>query len=253
MFLPFFLSFLFLGNRAQRDALDEILCVGPFRPGQLFLLLEEQNVVLLIDRQRFIEEVMSVAVQYPMAVFSDGYWADHWTYYLDLVDSYLSIYPEGEESLMYGDSSGLLLSYFFSPATVKPRREKYVLSYTFDGKSRHVRQLNATVFPDQEKFALQMADVQKITGWYGSNANWQCDSQGLEFKSTPIAKLLLLAVLKYATRDAYGMGIEYEAGKPGWNGKLHYAYEFSFKKIFFLKISMVYFQNDSLTEPHKMR
>jgi hypothetical protein len=65
-----------------------------------------------------------------------------------------------------------------------------------------------------------MADRQKLTGWYGIDDNWQRDAQGQLFQSTPIAKLVLLATLKYATRDAYGMGIEYEAGKPGWNGKL---------------------------------
>ena len=211
------LDSLLTGHRAQRDVLDEILCDGPFRPGQLFLLLEEQSIELLMDRQRFIEEVVSVSEYHPMAVYSDGFWADHWTYYLDLIDSYLSIYPEGEETLMYDET----LRYFFSAASAKPRCEKYVLSYTMDGRSRHVRQLNATL-PDKEKFALQMTDVQASTGWYGINANWQYDLQGFAFRSTPVAKLVLLAVVKYATRDAYGMGIEYEAGKPGWNGELFY-------------------------------
>jgi hypothetical protein len=182
----------------------------------LFLLLDEQAVVLLIDRQRFIEEVLSVAEQYPMAVFTDGFWADHWTYYLDLLESYLSIYPEGEQTLLFGSNN---LRYFFSAASVQPRCDKYVLSYTYDGQSKHVRQLNSTVH-DPQKFALQMADRQKLTGWYGIDDNWQRDAQGQLFQSTPIAKLVLLATLKYATRDAYGMGIEYEAGKPGWNGKL---------------------------------
>jgi len=166
----------------------------------LFLLLDEQAVVLLIDRQRFIEEVLSVAEQYPMAVFTDGFWA----------------YPEGEQTLLFSSNN---LRYFFSAAYVKPRCDKYVLSYTYDGQSKHVRQLNSTVH-DPQKFALQMADRQKLTGWYGIDDNWQRDSQGQLFQSTPIAKLVLLATVKYATRDAYGMGIEYEAGKPGWNGEL---------------------------------
>ena len=41
------------------------------------------------------------------------------------------------------------------------------------------------------------------------------------FRSSPVAKLFLLATIKFATRDAYGMGIEYEADKPGWNDAMN--------------------------------
>src|SRR6056300_1494799 len=41
------------------------------------------------------------------------------------------------------------------------------------------------------------------------------------FKSSPIEKLFLLATIKFATRDPYGAGIEYEAGKPGCNEALN--------------------------------
>jgi hypothetical protein len=33
------------------------------------------------------------------------------------------------------------------------------------------------------------------------------------------AKLVMLAVLKFATLDPMGMGVEMEGGKPGWNGE----------------------------------
>ena len=206
-----------VGHRAQRDSLDHMLCNGPFRPGQLFLLMEEQNIELIMDRQRFIDEVLSVSHSYPMAVFSDGYWADHWTYYLDLVDSYLAIFPEKEYELLFGSK----LNYFYSATTVKPRSDKYVLSYTMDGWGRHVQQLNATISPDMDKFSIQMTFLQASTNWFGINANWQHDSSGFIFVSTPFEKIFLLATLKFATRDAYGMGIEYEAGKPGWNDAMN--------------------------------
>jgi hypothetical protein len=206
-----------VGHLAQRDALHHILCNGPFRPGQLFLLIEEQSIELIMDRQHFIDEVVSVSHTYPMAVFGDGYWADHWTYYLDLVDSFLAIYPEKEYELLYDKK----LNYFYSACSIKPRSEKYVLSYTVDGWGRHVRQLNATVTPDMDKFKSQMNYRQASTGWFGINANWQHDTYGFLFTSTPMAKLFLLASLKFATRDAYGMGIEYESGKPGWNDAMN--------------------------------
>lgn len=130
---------------------------------------------------------------------------------MDLIDAYLSIYPDGEESLMYDKS----LRYFFSTATVKPRSEKYVLSLTFDGKSHHVQQLESTFF-DQEKVAEQEAFRNSQTGLLSIEANWQRTADGQPFMSTPIAKLFLLGAIKFAMRDAYGMGIEYEGGRPGW-------------------------------------
>merc|ERR1712157_590866 len=52
-------------------------------------------------------------------------------------------------------------------------------------------------------------------------ANWQLSPSGEAFTSSPIAKLFLLGAVKYATRDAYGMGIEYEGGRPGWNDAMN--------------------------------
>lgn len=200
------------GHRAQREALSGILNSGPFRPGQLFLLMEEQNIDLVISKQDFIDIVSAAAEYYPMATYEKGFWADHFTYYLDLLDTYLAIYPEREAKLLF-DSR---LPYFFSPAFVRPRREKYVLSLTFDGKGKHVRQLGAVV-EDEEEINFRKQFIRRKTGWYNIQANWQHDFGGSVFKSSPFAKLFLLATLKFATRDAYGMGIEYEAGKPGWD------------------------------------
>lgn len=205
------------GHRAQREAVSNILNSGPFRPGQLFQLLEQQNVELILSRQDFIDLVAAAANVSPMAVFGKGFWADHWDYYMDLLKSYLAIYPDGEEHLMFDED----LPYFFSPASVLPRNEKYVLSVSFDGKGKHIRQLEATKQPDKDKLKLQMNYIDNATGWFDLEAHWQRNEKGKIFSSSPIAKLFLLATLKFATRDAYGMGIEYEAGKPGWNDAMN--------------------------------
>lgn len=204
------------GHRAQRESLSGILCNGPFRPGQLFELIEELNIALIMDRQLFIDATLAVASSKPMAVFKDGFWADHWTYYMDLIQAYVAVYPDKEEALMYDHQ----LSYFFSPASVRPRANKYVLSQMFEGKGQHVRQLKATNL-DGEKEQERQKYFNEATGWYDAAANWQHDKDGREFSSAPIEKLFLLATLKFATRDPYGMGIEYEAGKPGWNDAMN--------------------------------
>eukprot|EP00567_Pseudictyota_dubia_P012209 CAMPEP_0197438492 /NCGR_PEP_ID=MMETSP1175-20131217/5481_1 /TAXON_ID=1003142 /ORGANISM="Triceratium dubium, Strain CCMP147" /LENGTH=1207 /DNA_ID=CAMNT_0042968241 /DNA_START=165 /DNA_END=3788 /DNA_ORIENTATION=- len=196
--------------------LEDVLKGGPFRPGQLFTLVEQLNIKLKVDRDNFLNQVVAQAENIPMAVFGQGYWADHWEYYLDLIESYLAIYPDGEEALMYDNE----LRYFFSTATVKARSEKYVETYTYDGKSKHILQLDATVF-DTEKENEQEAFRSENTGIIGIDAYWQRTVAGEAFKSTPIAKLFLLGAIKFATRDAWGMGVEYEGGRPGWNDAMN--------------------------------
>ena len=200
------------GHRAQRESLSSILNSGPFRPGQLLQLIKEQNIELLMANQDFIDMVAAGAESTPMAVYETGFWSDHWTYYVDMIESFLSIFPDQEEEVLYNQQ----LPYYFSPATVQPRSRKYVLSLSFDGSHEHIRQLDATV-DDEEKKAYMENFILNTTGWYELSAHWQHDQDGNRFTSAPIAKLFLLATLKFATRDAYGMGIEYEGGRPGWD------------------------------------
>ena len=200
------------GHRAQRESLSSILNSGPFRPGQLFQLIEEQNIELIIAKQEFIDMVAAGAESTPMAVYETGYWADHWTYYVDMIESFLSIFPDKEEQLLYDEE----LPYYFSPASVQPRSRKYVMSLSFDGSHEHIRQLDATI-DDEDKKKHMNQFILNATGWYALHAHWQHDQSGEKFMSSPIGKLFLLATLKFATRDAYGMGIEYEGGRPGWD------------------------------------
>ena len=133
-----------------------------------------------------------------------GYWGDHWDYFLDLIEVYNSIYPDAEEALMYDTE----LQYFFLTATVKPCSDKHVVDLTTDGQGKHVLQLEATVF-DMDKAAEQESFRNSTTGLISNQANWQHTlgkdgkvSKGRAFTSTPLAKLFLLSVLKFAIRDA---------------------------------------------------
>jgi hypothetical protein len=200
------------GHRAQREALSGILHNGPFRPGQLFRLMEEQNIFLMVTRQEFIDMVAVAATSTPMAVYEKGFWADHWTYYLDLVQSYLAIFPENEEGLLFD----VRLPYFFSPASVQPRNKKYVEDLSFQGDHDHIQQLDAAI-EDTFKQAYMKQFITETTGWYSLTAHWQHDEAGNIFQSSIYAKLLLLATIKFSTRDPMGMGVEYEGGRPGWD------------------------------------
>ncbi len=229
------------GHRAQREALSAILNRGPIRPGKIFLLMEEQNIELIVSRQAFIDLVAAQAEYSFTGDYKTGFWADHWTYCkkgcaemalywvpaltsslssspdMDLVRSYLSIYPDREERFMYDEK----LSYFYSPATVQPRSKKYVI-ISDNGKNQRVRQLNATVDDEDKKlFQKQLLARTNTTQWSNIYANWQHSKDGFVFQSSPLEKLFLLATLKFATRDPYGMGIEYEGGRPGWDDAMN--------------------------------
>jgi len=198
-------------DQESANRLAGVLKGGTFRPGQLFELANQNGVDRIDDDSVFLHTVLKSSIDHPMAVYGEGYWGDHWDYYIDLVNAYLAIFPDGEESLMFDNQ----LEYFFSTATVKPRSEKYVVDYTYDGQSQHVLQLDATYY-DQKKANEQDGFRSGKTGLLGINASWQRVKEGDVFTSTPIAKLFLLGAIKFATRDAWGMGIEYEGGRPGW-------------------------------------
>ena len=204
------------GHRADREALAAILCDGSFRPGQLADMIDRQNIFLMSQLTDLIDNVAASATISPMAVTRDGFWGDHFTYQMDLIESYQTIYPDRIEKLLYDEE----LPYYFSSRTVKPRDKKYVLSPSFDGKGKHVRQLDPS-FEDPSRLEKMLKYVSDATGWYSIDAHYEHDERGDIFKSAIISKLFLLATLKYATRDAMGMGIEYEGGKPGWNDAMN--------------------------------
>lgn len=188
-----------------------VLKGGAFRPGQLFDIADSVGIHRINDDAKFINTILAAAEDRAVGSFGQGYWADHWDYYMDLIEAYLSIFPDGEEELMY-DSE---LRYFFSTATIKPRHLKYTLEPAEDDKAAHVLQLQSTEY-DADKAKEQSDFRWGKTGLLGNEASWQRTEEGVTFMSSPIAKLFLLGSLKFATRDAWGMGVEYEGGRPGW-------------------------------------
>ncbi len=183
------------------QALEKILAV-PFTPGKLLTAAINAGLPQPVE---FLENVLSHSEQHIRADFGEGYWIDHWTYTLDLLDSYLAIYPDKKSDLLF---DSVPLPFYDSPDIVLPRRERYVLS---GGKPR---QLNA-LRKDSEKVALIAAR--------GENGYWVATKNGTgsTFHLNLFGKLSLLAVLKFATRDPFGMGIEMEAGRPGWYDALN--------------------------------
>lgn len=164
----------------------------PFTPGALAMALEDWG----LDAQVLTAAIVCVAECEPNADFKEGYWCDHWTYNLDLIESYLSIYPERQEELLLGECR---YRWYESRALVDPRPKRYHMTPS------GLRQYHAL---DEGAKA-------------GVTRKWVCAANGEEARSTLMEKLLLLCAVKTATLDAAGMGVEMEGGKPGWYDALN--------------------------------
>ncbi|MDD3796665.1 MAG: hypothetical protein PHE06_12025 [Lachnospiraceae bacterium] len=127
--------------------------------------------------------------------FLEGYWSDHWTYNLDLLESYLAIYPERKKEVLYEDCS-----------------------YTF-------RQAENRILPRVKRYAKTKSGIRQYQ-YLKKNENCEKDGalkdpKGNEVRLSLMGKLLCLAVVKMAALDPYAMGIEMEGGKPGWYDALN--------------------------------
>ncbi|MFN2225738.1 MAG: cellobiose phosphorylase, partial [Anaerolineae bacterium] len=189
----------------QPGALEPLLA-QPFTPGRLLRAIADGGVGLTVDPETLVAQALTGAEQHFQATPGEGYWIDHWIYNLDLIDSYLAIYPDHEDDLLFGRP---VVPFFDSPAVVQPRAGKCVLAG--DGR---VRQYGAVV-EDEEKAALIAARTEH------PNLVRTDHGRGEVYRTTVFAKLIGLALCKFATLDPLGLGIEMEAGKPGWYDALN--------------------------------
>lgn len=172
----------------------EKLFSGAFTPGAVAMAAEDSGM----SKQEALEltsEVICRAKVQPSAEFKEGYWCDHWTYNLDLVESYLSVYPEHKMSLLFKERK---YRWYDSGVRVLPRSRRYVS--TPEG----LRQYGSL---DESGGRKQHC--------------WLTTEDGQEACSSLMEKMLLLCAVKTAALDFEGMGIEMEGGKPGWYDALN--------------------------------
>ncbi len=185
------------------------LLAGTFTPGSVLRAIQDQGLTLPLSWDELLVEILAQAQQHFEADFGEGFWADHWTYNMDLVENYAAVYPERMTDLLFGS---VRVPFFDSPAVVRPRSQRYVLA---EGGPR---QFNA-VYEDPEKEALIHA--RRHTGMADPNLARTRYGWGDIYRVTPFAKLVMLATIKFATMDPSGMAVELEGGKPGWYDALN--------------------------------
>ena len=184
--------------------MSEIL-LGKFTPGGIINTMANHNLSVELTDDELFDRIFKNAKQNYEAHFQEGYWIDHWTYILDLVENYQSIYPDKMHSKLYLEND---YSYFDSPAYVLPRNEKTCLT-----NDKKVRRFGSILHNDEEKvFKLKM-DPYK--------SSWLKDENGKTVKTNLFGKLFVLAVNKIVSLDPSGIGIEMEANNPGWNDAMN--------------------------------
>lgn len=172
----------------------------PFTPGDIILFIKETKIKLKVSYDEFLNILLSHSLKNQEAEHGEGFWTDHWTYNLDLLGSYLGVYPEKLKEIIFEKRA---FTFYDNTETVRARHEKYVLK---EGK---VRQLHA-VGPSNAKRGMirkRATQPHSVRTQYG---------QGEIYKTTLINKLLCLLANKLASLDPFGCGIEMEADKPNW-------------------------------------
>jgi hypothetical protein len=165
-----------------------------FTVGELYSSLRNIKSIESKEINEIMNNIIEMCSEAVEADFGEGFWSDHWTYNLDLIEEYLNIYPDKVQELLIEDAN---YKFYNSPEYVLSRKDKYSV---FDGKVRQYAAL-------EKKETI--------------SDNWVYDSHGNLYKTNLFAKLLILAGIKFMTLDPMGFGIEMEAGKPGWNDAMN--------------------------------
>ncbi len=188
-----------------RDACEgfvsESAIEGRFKPGKVFREIERCRAKLLENPGTLMNRLLPLCDEHMEAGALEGYWSDHWDYLLDLIESYADVYPDKMGELM---SSGGY-RFYDSDMQVAPRSGTYV----YDG---------GTVCQYDSMIRVNRASED---GFVPGGTNWKKNADNSLVSVTLAAKLFSLALVKFSTLDSYGMGIEMEGGKPGWNDAMN--------------------------------
>ncbi|UCD15037.1 MAG: hypothetical protein JSV34_04765, partial [Candidatus Omnitrophota bacterium] len=172
-----------------------------FHLGEFFKVLEEEQLKVE-DRGELAKVIVEKARKEPHASFGEGFWIDHWTYNLDLIEGFLYIYPDKLKELFLTKD----IVCWDDQHRVKERKSRYCL------KNGRVFQWNSIEVVEAKK---------KFIDNRSGSKNFLRTKRGQLYKTTLTEKLLILILNKCASLDPDGIGIEMEADKPGWCDSLN--------------------------------
>lgn len=193
-----------VGPKAAGDVLDFLS--SSFRLGPFYRFLEKRGLATARSFEKLIRDIIPFLETEDRAEHAEGFWVDHWTYNLDLIDAYLAIFPEKLEALLFQDKD---YTFYDDSHRVHPRSKKY--HRLEDGRIRQYR----AVWHDKEKGEL-IRQRERL-----AHAVRTRQGRGDVYHTTLFGKLFALFVVKFSSLDAQGAGIEMEADKPSWYDSLN--------------------------------
>jgi len=196
-----------LGSWFKQGDIDKLsgFFKKPFTPGDLIFYVEANKMAITGSYDELLDIILSCSVKSQEAEHVEGFWTDHWTYNLDLIERYLDLYPEKFNELFFGKK---VFTFYDNPELVRPRNEKYVL---YNGKPRQLHSLTVDA-TKKELIRKRLSNPHLLRTLHGS---------GEIYYTYLIVKLLCLAANKLSSLDPFGVGIEMEANKPNWFDSLN--------------------------------
>lgn len=188
-------------NFVDKNDIMKNLLSSKFTPGSIVNCVVKNNIECKVSEQTYLANILTYSNSNVEASFNEGYWCDHFTYVLDLYDSFVSVYPDEVKKVLFDDVS---YKYFESPCLVQPRFAKTCL--TNDNK---VRQYGALYEHDHVK--INKFNLNPHVTNFAKTKDLNLIQTNL------LSKFFVLGFMKFNLLDVEGIGIEMEAGKPGWN------------------------------------
>jgi len=191
-----------LKGKLEDEDIDKIkpLVSVSFTPGRLFMDMERLGMKLKSNSHDFLQALFKNCVTMYDAEHGDGFWIDHWTYNLDLVESFLKIYPDRLKEILLDKKE---FTFYDNSFCVKPRSERYLLV-----KEEVVRQYHSLEKDGKKEGIIRKRETEPRIVRLKNGEDI--------YKTTLLVKMLCTSANKISTFDASGIGIEMEADKPGW-------------------------------------
>ncbi len=196
-----------LENHLPKSTAGQVLAFleNEVTPGDLLSYLGTLGVEFSGNADGLLGDLLACCKKIHDTDFAEGYWSDHWTYNMDLLENYLSIYPENLKYILWDYQK---FTFHDTAYRVLPRDDKYVI---WDDKKM---QLNALEFVKEKAslIATREHDHDLVRTRYG---------KGEVVETSLFIKLISTITNKIASLDPSGIGVEMESDKPNWYDALN--------------------------------
>ncbi len=189
-----------LNDKAASSLIKQLegLLKDSFTPGELFMKMEEAGIKIKVSWHEFLNIVVRNSLVMYNAEHVEGFWIDHWTYNLDLLENYLSVYPEKLKEILMDKKE---CTFYDNAFCVKPRSERYLLN----GGDK-VRQYHSLMRDTKKERLIKKREKD-------NHLLRTRKGEGVVYKTTLLVKLLCLTANKLSSLDPFGIGIEMEADR----------------------------------------